>query len=323
MVNTIERRLELWEISLKPLTDGGDCPPMTDIFGRIQTLPFQAEASQGMPPEEVREVRVENDILVADCAMIDPDHILGVYGRGKEVDIPALRRGRRKKRLPLGPGEYIEYPSHFVVFDGGLVVFERNPMGPSPTSLGGYIQTKCQDLVRSARVDRVPRGEFLERFKKINTVRSVIIRLGVRAIREFARSSRDGLWSGLEKEYELGGFETVTIRLSIGRGPTGMRPHWFRLIPGIVANPETSTDIHRLEINARMEDSGDAEVLRLIKGASMEKTIRFKVSGENKNLDPEQVYAAIHSLYFRFRRILEGREDAEYLDTIQEELNPE
>lgn len=323
MANTIERRIELWEISLKPQTDGSDCPPMTDIFERIQTLPFQAEAPQGMPTEGVREVRVENDILVADCAMIEPDHILGIYGRGKEVDIPALRRGRRKKKLHLRPGEYIEYPSHFVVFESGLVVFERNPMGPSPNSLGGYIQSKCQDLIRSARVDRVPRGEFLERFKKINTVRSVIIRLGMRAIREFARSSVDGLWPGLEKEYELGGFETVTIRLSIGRGPGGMRPRWFRWIPDVIHNPDTSADIHRLEINARMEDSGDPEVLRLIKGASMEKTVRFKVSGENKNLDPEQVYAAIHSQYFRFRRILEGREDADYLDTVQEELNPE
>ena len=72
-----------------------------------------------------------------------------------------------------------------------------------------------------------------------------------------------------------------------------------------------------------MEDSGANEMLRLIKGVSMEKTVRFKVLGENKNLNPDEVYEAIHAQYFRFRRILEGTEDAESLEVVQEELNQE
>ena len=204
MAKYIERHLELWEISLQPLTEDGECPPLTTIFKRIQELPFQVEALVGSSQEAVRELRVENEILVADCYPIEPDHIMGVFGRGKEIDVPGVRRGHRRKSLRLRPGEYVEYPSHFVVFDRGLVVFEKNPSGPSPSWFGTYIQSKCRDMVKSARLDRVPRGEFLERFKKINAVRSIMIRLGLRAIREFARSSGDGMWSGLEKEHRAG-----------------------------------------------------------------------------------------------------------------------
>ena len=54
----------------------------------------------------------------------------------------------------------------------------------------------------------------------------------------------------MRKNIELDGFETVSITLSIGRGPTGIRPRWFPWIPSLIADPETRADIHRLEIES-------------------------------------------------------------------------
>ncbi len=323
MSGTIERRLELWEIGFTPKENKTRSPELTDLFGHIMSLPFQAEASDGTNPQLVRELRVDKDILVVECREVSPDRIEGVFGKGRDVDIPGVRKGKRRKKIKLAPGEYIEYPCHFIVFEEGLVVFERNPNGPSPSALGLYIEQKCCDFVTHARVDRVPRGEFLDRFKRIADTRSITLRLGIRAIRRFAHESDDGLWDGLLKEYEMSGFANVTIRFTLAREPGGMKLRWLRKIPDIIADSEASRDLLRLEINARMQDSGEVEVIRLLKKASMEKTVRFKVKGDDKNLDSEEVYGAIQNIYVRFKRIMEGKENARYLDIVQEELPEE
>jgi len=320
MSRTIERRLELWEVSFVPKQSKSRSSELADLFTQIMSLPFQAETTDSTESELVRELRDEKDILVVDCRAISPDRIEGVFGKGRDVDIPGVRKGKRKKKIKLAPGEYIEYPCHFIIFEEGLVVFERNPNGPSPAALGPYIEQKCRNFVTRVRVDRVPRGEFLERFKRISDTRSITLRLGIRAIRRFAHESDDGLWDGLLKEYEMSGFANVTIRFSLAREPGGMRFRWFRKIPEIIVDPEASRDLLRLEINARMQDSGEVEIIRLLKKASMEKTVRFKVKGDDKNLDAEEVYRAIQNIYVRFKRIMEGKENAEYLDLVQEEL---
>lgn len=323
MANSIDRRLELWEITYESIDNRINDPPIDEIFERIQKLKFQAEAPPRTQPEQIREMKSLNDIFVVDFSEIDVNHIVGIYGKGRDIDVPSVRKGRRKKKIKLLPGEYIEYPCHFVVFENGLTVFERNPAGPSPSTLGLYIQNKCSDIVKWVRVNRVPRGEFMERFRRIDTVRSIILRLGVRGIRHLARSSGDDMWTGMEKEQKISGYETVTIRFSMSRSPGGMRFPWLRKVPEIIADPKASRDILRMEINARMQDSGEVEVIRLLKHASMEKTVRFKVLGDNKSLDSEQVYREIHSLFDRFKRILEGREDGKYLDVVQKTLSEE
>lgn len=323
MTESIERRLELWEITYESADEVPNEPPLEEILRKIQKMPFQVDAPPNSPNCSVRELRIDNDILGVDFSEIDTNHIVGIYGKGRDVDVPDVRKGKRRKKIPLKQGEYIEYPSHFIVFDDGLTVFERNPAGPSPATLGAYIQEKCPDTVKWARVDRVPRGEFLERFKKVDSVRSVILRLGIRGIQRFARSSQDDLWTGLEKEQNISGFESVTLRFSMSRRPGGMKSKWFNKIPEILANSEASRDILRMEINARMQDSGEIEVIRLLKHASIEKTVRFKVLGDNKSLDSDEVYREIHNQFSRFKRILEGREDERYLDVVQETIPEE
>ncbi len=322
MSKPIERRLELWEIDYTPKEDSNPVE-LTDLFEYVKKLPFSAEVAAGAEPSLVRELRDTKDILVVDCSEVSPNHIKGVFGKGKDVDVPRVRRGRRKKSIKLGPGEYIEYPCHFVVFDENLAVFERNPSGPSPSSLGIYLSHKCQELVKTVSVNRVPRGDFLKRFHKIQETRSIILRLGIKAIRKLGRSSDDGMWAGLIKEHEQSGFGTVTIRFSMSRKPGGLGFQWLKRIPEVVQDRNSSSDLLRLEINARMQDSGEVEVIRLLKKASMEKTVRFKVLGDNKNLDSETVYREIHSVYSKFRRIMEGKEDDEYLDLVQEKIPSE
>ena len=133
---TIGRRLELWEILLEPLTDESVPPDVVGVFERIQALPFTVDAPEAPEPDGIRELKVDNDILVVDCSDIAVNHIVGVFGKGKTVDVPTVRSGRQERDIVLKEGEWIEFPSHFVLFEKGLAVFERNPHGPSPSSLG-------------------------------------------------------------------------------------------------------------------------------------------------------------------------------------------
>jgi hypothetical protein len=211
------------------------------------------------PKDQCRELRVDNNILLVDTKSPDDNRIFGVFGKGRDKDVPKVRSGSTSRNINLNPGEYIEDPSHFMIAEDGLVVIEKNPNGPALSSLGIYIQKKCSNIIKSAYLNPVPKGEFLERIKRIDFVKKITLRLGVRGLRLLKLKGKRNLFSGLEEAQKDVNFETVTIELSTKHKLGWLNLGWRKNLEDAVRNPATTGDIVRLEIKARMEDTGELE----------------------------------------------------------------
>jgi hypothetical protein len=297
---------------------------MEQIFSHIKSLPFEAEESSDS--EKMRELRVENNILVVDVFSVEPSRIHGVFGKGRELDVPKIRRGARSRKIPLKAGEYIENPSHFVIFEDGLVVFEKNPHGPALSSFGTYIRKKCPELIKSSWVNRVPKGEFLDRFQRTAYIRKFAMKLGVRGIRRLSLGKEDSFMTGLEKHQRDIHFETAYFELSMRHSPGGIIIPFREKLVKILEDPEKAKDILRLEVKARMIDSGEIEVMRLLPNISMERTVNFKLLPKQTEPNREEVFTHIYRAFNSFKRELERRGDDDYkpyYDMVQEELDSE
>jgi hypothetical protein len=320
----ISRPIQLWEISYEKLDTLDKIPSLEEVFRAIAELPFERDAPPKTPVDKLRELRVENNILLVDVFKNESGRIEGVYGKGRDIDVPSVRSGSKSKGIPLDTGEYIEDPSHFVIFEEGLAVFEKNPHGPALASLGVYIQEKCKHLVKYARVARVPRGDFLERLKRVNVIRKFTLKLGTRGIKRLSKGKDCDFFTGLEEEQSKMHFEAVTVEMSMSHRLGGIKWPWRKEIIDMIQDPRSSQDILRLEIKARMRDSGEIEVMRLLKNVPIERRVNFKIPKYKTRLDSDLIFRAIYNSYAVYKRILEGISDeSELVDIIQEELATE
>jgi hypothetical protein len=238
------------------------------------------------------------------CAWVDT---IGAESRMRlatirKTDLPQLEVGGKLGDLQLPENGGLAEPIHLVFFPNNVVGVEFNFYGPRATRLPWYLK-KAVPLEAEGikRVEFLTRQDVLGQLGKFDAVRTVSL-TAKPAYAGTLQSEIKDLASALNAAANVGGSETISLSLSVGRSRKGKLDNVLDGIKRLVRRKKIPVElVSKFDVSGRNADTGRVETVDLLQDYLVAESRVLKINPVMRALDRESVYKGIRDAHQRMR----------------------
>jgi hypothetical protein len=287
--STVERPIYFARAYLDGAPDPAAAPKVARLVPTIDAMPFTFGQRYGGTPDSGRWP----------CMWVDrpttPSRIELAWLTDR--DLPGIEEQGRVSPLALRSGQHVHYPTHMVMFDGGILGVEYWKPGPGPWVLAKYLNERGYPGRLS--FDWLYKPETLTELLRIGEFRALQIRIPVS--RSAALAARDERLGGaIQFLQRIGDDVVVDLRLSpeAKRGPLQGLADIVRHI----ARFAKGDGVTKLEVVGYDAETNERITLDLLNPRIMQKREMVLLGDSNKAVEKDSACRAIERTFEQQRQ---------------------
>ncbi|MGC2657898.1 MAG: DUF6731 family protein [Bryobacteraceae bacterium] len=259
------------------------------ITHRLNRLPYS---------EEGRYEADEDDAIIS--CFVDNDSRIR-FGKIRRSNLPPIADGPNVTAIQVPPQAGLFECCHVVYFGNGVIGAEFNSYAPR---VGGrfpdYLRRKA-GLEESIEILPIVRGSPLEAFRRLQSVRSITIKVATTEARQLA-NSEGGLIARIASASGRAGVEMLELTLGTSRGRARtLAQDILAPFERLLRMPNIREAIDKLNAKGYVRGRTSAEVIDLLEDDLVVSKQFLRETLRTKTLDSQDAYAKIEQAYGEVR----------------------
>jgi hypothetical protein len=220
----------------------------------------------------------------------------------RKTDLPQFEVGGELDDLELPENGGLAEPMHMIFFPNNIVGAEFNFYGPRATRLPWYLkQALPVEAASINRIEFLTRQDVLGQLGQFETIRTVSLTARP-AYSATLQTEISDLAAALDAAANIGGSETISLSLSVGRSRTGKLQNILQGIKNLVKKKKIPIElVSRFDVSGLNAETGRVESVDLLQDYLVAEQRVLKVDPKMRALDRESVYKGIRDAYARLK----------------------
>jgi hypothetical protein len=220
----------------------------------------------------------------------------------RKTELPQYEVGGELDDLELPENGGLAEPMHMVFFPNNVVGAEFNFYGPRATRLPWYLKRALPEEAKTiGRIEFLTRQDVLGQLAQFETIRTVSLTARP-AYATTLETEIGDLAAALEAAANIGGSETISLSLSVGRSRTGKLQNLLSGIKSLVKKKKIPIElVSKFDVSGLNAETGRVESIDLLQDYLVAEERMLKVDAKMRALDRESVYGGIRAAHARLK----------------------
>lgn len=289
---TVTRNIQFYTVRAYKRSSTGqtNLTALHPFFTHIQSLPPDDGPGGSYMVDAVGNAKC------MDVDALSTARIRGRYANVRRKGLPSIDKRGSRRPIPLTSGEGLYEPSHFILFDGQVLGFERNTHGPRASSLENYLPDKAPSGDCIVTVRPILSSEVSPDVSGGGGVKSVYLRVAKESV-GVTRKLDPNLFAAMKSATKASTASDVEIAfLTEPHSRERFRVPWLKRAAGYLKNPVARDATHEFLVEASR--GGRTRLYNLLEEAIVyTRQIETRLTPEGTVVDAESAYSAIEDAY--------------------------